>query len=51
MKSNIVSIPVKMEKFYGKGTMLHPSIEAEGFTLVCTKSAAIKVEVNEVYSF
>ena len=27
MKSNIVSIPVKMEKFYGKGTMLHPSLD------------------------
>lgn len=26
-KNNIVSIPVKMEKFYGKGTMLHPSKE------------------------
>ena len=27
-KSKIVNIPEKMEKFYGKGTMLHPSIEA-----------------------
>ena len=27
-KSKIVEIPVKMEKFYGKGTMLHPSKEA-----------------------
>ena len=26
-KSNIVNIPVKMEKFYGKGKMLHPSID------------------------
>ena len=26
-KNNIVSIPVKMEKFYGKGTMLHPSAD------------------------
>ena len=25
--SKIVDIPSKMEKFYGKGTMLHPSIE------------------------
>ena len=25
--SKIVDIPVKMEKFYGKGKMLHPSIE------------------------
>ena len=25
--SKIVSIPEKMEKFYGKGKMLHPSIE------------------------
>ncbi len=25
--SKIVTIPSKMEKFYGKGTMLHPSIE------------------------
>jgi len=24
--SKIVSIPEKMEKFYGKGTMLHPSV-------------------------
>lgn len=27
MKPKIVDIPVKMEKFYGKGKMLHPSIE------------------------
>lgn len=26
-KSKIVDIPVKMEKFYGKGKMLHPSVE------------------------
>ena len=26
-KSKIVGIPVKMEKYYGKGSMLHPSIE------------------------
>lgn len=26
-KSKIVTIPTKMEKFYGKGTMLHPAIE------------------------
>ncbi len=26
-KSKIVDIPTKMEKFYGKGTMLHPSEE------------------------
>jgi len=26
VKSKIVDIPVKMEKFFGKGTMLHPSI-------------------------
>jgi alkylated DNA nucleotide flippase Atl1 len=26
--SKIVAIPIKMEKFYGKGTMLHPSVEA-----------------------
>ena len=26
-KSNIVNIPVKMERFYGKGKMLHPSID------------------------
>ena len=26
-KFNIVNIPVKMEKFYGKGKMLHPSID------------------------
>ena len=26
-KSKIVDIPSKMEKFYGKGKMLHPSIE------------------------
>ncbi|WP_420575178.1 hypothetical protein [Kordia sp.] len=26
--SKIVDIPLKMEKFYGKGSMLHPSIEA-----------------------
>ena len=25
--ANIVAIPVKMEKYYGTGTMLHPSIE------------------------
>jgi len=25
--SRIVTIPVKMEKFYGKGKMLHPSME------------------------
>ncbi len=25
--SKIVDIPIKMEKFYGKGTMLHPSVE------------------------
>lgn len=25
--AKIVDIPTKMEKFYGKGTMLHPSIE------------------------
>ena len=25
---NIVDIPSKMEKFYGKGTMLHPSIDS-----------------------
>ena len=25
--SKIVDIPIKMEKFYGKGSMLHPSIE------------------------
>ena len=25
--SKIVAIPTKMEKFYGKGTMLHPSVE------------------------
>jgi len=25
-KSKIVDIPIKMEKFYGKGKMLHPSI-------------------------
>ena len=29
IKANkIVDIPIKMEKFYGKGTMLHPSITA-----------------------
>lgn len=27
IKSKIVDIPPKMEKFYGKGKMLHPSIE------------------------
>ena len=26
-KSKIVDIPTKMEKFYGKGKMLHPSVE------------------------
>ncbi len=26
-ESKIVDIPVKMEKFYGKGTMLHPNLE------------------------
>jgi len=26
-KSKIVSIPVKMEKYYGKGSMLHPASE------------------------
>ena len=26
-KSKIVDIPIKMEKFYGKGKMLHPSVE------------------------
>lgn len=26
-KSKIVTIPVKMEKFYGKGKMLHPNLE------------------------
>lgn len=26
-KSKIVAIPTKMEKFYGKGKMLHPSVE------------------------
>jgi len=26
-KSSIVNIPVKMERFYGKGKMLHPSID------------------------
>lgn len=26
-KSKIIDIPVKMEKFFGKGKMLHPSIE------------------------
>ncbi len=26
-KPKIVDIPVKMEKFYGKGKMLHPSVE------------------------
>jgi len=26
-KSKIVDIPVKMEKFFGKGKMLHPSVE------------------------
>lgn len=26
-KSKIVDIPTKMEKFYGKGKMLHPSID------------------------
>ena len=26
-KSKIVPIPIKMEKFYGKGKMLHPSVE------------------------
>ncbi len=25
--SKLVGIPIKMEKFYGKGTMLHPSME------------------------
>lgn len=33
--SKIVDIPTKMEKFYGKGKMLHPSIE-EIATLVKT---------------
>lgn len=27
-KSKIVNIPVKMERYFGKGTMLHPNIEA-----------------------
>ena len=26
-KSKIVAIPTKMEKFYGKGKMLHPAVE------------------------
>ena len=26
-KSKIVDIPIKMEKYYGRGKMLHPSIE------------------------
>lgn len=28
IKSKIVDIPIKMEKFYGKGKMLHPSAES-----------------------
>lgn len=49
--SKIVEIPVKMEKFYGKGSMLHPSkedIEALVKTIPRGKIATIETLCNKL---
>ena len=45
-KSKIVDIPTKMEKFYGKGKMLHPSVEViEELVKIIPKGFVVTIDL------
>ena len=49
-KAKIIDIPTKMEKFYGKGTMLHPSLsEIEGLISLIPSNKV--TTINHIASF
>lgn len=49
-KAKIIAIPTKMEKFYGKGTMLHPSL-CEIEELICLIPKNKLTTINHITSF